>query len=327
MQAGAALLHPCVSAGVPFVVQIQIPACFGDKRSLEAIVQDKRVKVNQIHLQVQDYVHPGDAIIFLHFSGANSMMWQPALPHFRDQYRLILVDLRGHGKSDRPDTGYHIDDMARDVVGVMQHLELERAHIVGSSLGAEVGLSLAANHPEKVISLICEGAVVSESGPYSTWESSEAEFEEHVARQLETMRGSPEATFPSVDALVDHRRELFEKYGWWNEDVEAVERYAAHKVDEGKYVKGFSNRAMASYMQHYFHNRFEDYYARVTCPLLVLLGEDEDEREKVLLEELVGLAAKAEIVQLDGWVHPFGWLLDPRDAIATILRFLADTAR
>ncbi len=146
-------------------------------------MQDMRVKVNQIELQIREYKQEGDAIIFLHFSGANLMMWQRVVPYFQDRYRLILVDLRGHGKSDRPETGYHVDEMARDVVGIMEHLKLERAHIVGSSLGAEVGLSLAANYPEKVISLVCDGALSSEYGPYGTWEGSETDFEEHVAGQ------------------------------------------------------------------------------------------------------------------------------------------------
>ena len=79
---------------------------------------------------------------------------------------LILVDLRGHGKSDKPRTGNHIDQMAKDVAGVMDRLEIDHAHVVGSSLGAEVGLSLAANYPQRVTSLVCDGALYSEYGPY-----------------------------------------------------------------------------------------------------------------------------------------------------------------
>ena len=163
-------------------------------------MKEMLVKVNQIELQINEYEGEGDAIIFLHFSGANLIMWQRAIPYFQDRYRLILVDLRGHGKSDKPETGYHIDEMARDVIGIMQHLKLERAHIVGSSLGAEVGLSLAANDPGKVLSLACDGALSSEFGPYGTWEGSEADFEEHVARELEKMHNAPETTYPFIAA-------------------------------------------------------------------------------------------------------------------------------
>jgi pimeloyl-ACP methyl ester carboxylesterase len=287
-------------------------------------MQEKRVKANHIELQIRDYKHEGDAVIFLHFSGANLMMWQRIIPHFQDHYRLILVDLRGHGKSDKPAAGYHIDEMARDVVGIMQHLDLEFAHIVGSSLGAEVGLSLAANYPERVISLVCDGALSSEYGPYGLWEGSEGEFEEHVARQLDNMRSKPDTIYPSVDALVGVSRESLDGIGWWNEYVEAVERYDAHEVEGGKYTRSFNRRAMADYMQHYFHCRFEDYYIRVKCPVLMLPGADvlENEREKAVMQGLRALAPQAQIVEVSGWEHPYGWLLDPQGISQAVLDFL-----
>ncbi|MCP4418111.1 MAG: alpha/beta hydrolase [Chloroflexi bacterium] len=290
-------------------------------------MQEIRVKVNQIELQMQDYEQDGDAIIFLHFSGANLMMWQRIVPYFQDRYRLILVDLRGHGKSDKPAAGYHMDEMAQDVIGIMQHLNLEQAHIVGSSLGAEVGLSIAANYPEKVISLVCDGALSNEYGPYGTWEGSEAEFEEHVADQLEKIRNTPGTIFPSVEARVDDRRELFEKYGWWNEYLEAMERYGTHKVGEGKFTKSFGKQAMESYMNHYFQYRFEDYYSKVKCPVLMLAEKDgEDERETAVMKGLSALAEKAKIVEVNGWAHPYCWFLNPEDASQAILKFLSHTA-
>jgi len=285
-------------------------------------MQARRIRTNHIALQIQDYPHPGEAIIFLHFSGTNLMMWPRALPYFQERYRIILVDLRGHGKSDRPPAGYHIDEMARDVLGVMQSLGLEQAHIVGSSLGAEVGLSLAANYPEKVRSLVCEGALCSEYGPYSAWEGTQEEFEAHVARELAQMQATPEPTVPSIEALVENRRQVFEKYGWWNDDVEAAVRYGAYQAADGQYTKGFAKQAMLSYMQSYFHCRFEDYYPKVQCPLLILLGELENPREMAAIESLCALAAQGQITVLPGWEHPYGWLLDPQPACQAVLKFL-----
>lgn len=287
-----------------------------------------RLKANQIELQIREYEQGGEAIIFLHFSGANLMMWQRIIPYFQGAYHLILLDLRGHGKSDKPGTGYHMDGMARDVIGMMQHLKLERAHIVGSSLGAEVGLSMAANYPEMVTSLICDGALSSEFGPYGIWEGSETDFEAHAARQLERMHNTPEKIFPSLDALVDNSREVLEKYGWWNEYIEAMERYGAYQQDKGKFTQSFRKPARENYMQHYFHYRFEDYYRKVKCPLLMLPGEDllENEREKSAMQGLAALAGHAEIVEVNGWMHPYGWLLDPEGACKAILKFLGDTS-
>jgi pimeloyl-ACP methyl ester carboxylesterase len=217
-----------------------------------------------------------------------------------------------------------MDDMARDVVGMMEELHLNQAHIVGSSLGAEVGLSLAANYPAKVTSLVCDGALASEYGPYGTWEGSQAEFDEHVTQVLEKMHDRPEATFPSVEALVENGRAGLEEIGWWNADVEAMERYGALKLGEGKYARAFRKYAREDYMQHYFHYRLEDYYRRVQCPVLMLPGEDvfENEAEKTAMEGLSTLVPKAQIAVVGGWQHPYGWMIDPRGVCLEILKFL-----
>jgi 2-succinyl-6-hydroxy-2,4-cyclohexadiene-1-carboxylate synthase len=201
---------------------------------------DLRLKVNQLELQVCEIPGKGDALIFLHFSGANLMMWSRATPYFQNCYRLILVDLRGHGLSAKPETGYHMDTLADDILGVMETLHIERAHLVGSSLGAEVGLSLAANHPERTLSLVCDGALSSEFGPYSAWEGSHDEYESYVANQLAKLRTSPDTIYPSLDALVEASRKSLSEIGWWNEAVEAMERYGAVQVGEGEYTQSFT---------------------------------------------------------------------------------------
>lgn len=289
-------------------------------------MNEKRIPVNQIELQIRDYAQDGEAIIFLHFGGANLMMWQRVIPFFQDQYRLILVDLRGHGKSNKPETGYHIDTMSSDVAGMMQQLNLKQAHIVGSSLGAEVGLSLAANYPKKVISLVCDGALESEYGPYSTWEGTKAEFEAHVAEQLDKMRSNPVTFFPSVAAYVDSRRAIFEEIGWWNDYVEVMESYNASQAVDGTYTKAFGKQSMINYMEYYFHYRFEDYYSRVICPVLMLPDADvlEDERETAVMQALQALSPQTEIATVSNWNHPYGWLLDPDSACQAVLTFLEE---
>ena len=290
-------------------------------------MQDLRVNVGNIELQIREYEREGAAVIFLHFGGGNLMMWQRTVPYFQNHYRLILIDLRDHGKSDKPQTDGHIDTMARDVVGVMEHLKLEQTHIIGSSLGAEVGLSVAANYPEKVISLVCEGALSSEYGPYSVWDGTEAEFKEYAAGEVEKVRNKPVQVFTSIDAFIESRKKIFEQDGSWNEYVEAFQRYDAFEASEGRFTRSWQNLAMAKYFEHYFECRFEDYYRRVKCPVLMLPGEDDmkDERTKSAMTGLSKLAANAKIAAVPGWDHPYGWLLvDPEPTSKVILEFLAD---
>jgi pimeloyl-ACP methyl ester carboxylesterase len=292
-------------------------------------VKELRVGTNGIELQVRDYEHAGDTVVFLHFSGANLMMWERALPHFLDRYRVLLVDLRGHGKSDAPESGYPMDEMARDIIGVMHQLGIGRAHVVGSSMGAEVGLAMAANHADRVDSLACDGALYSECGPYGAWEGTEDGYRDHVARLLEKLRAAPGAVFPSVDALVNAGRAALEPIGWWNADVEAMERYGAHRVDDGTWRKRFAKPGRLDYMEQYYRYRLEDCFRRITCPLLMLPERDdlENARVKAAMEGLRSLAANARIEVVDGWVHPYGWLLDPGNMCRAVLRFLAESAR
>jgi pimeloyl-ACP methyl ester carboxylesterase len=292
----------------------------------EVIMQRPRIKVGEIELQVQDYEKDGEAIVFLHFGGGNLMMWQPVVPYFQLQYRLVLIDLRGHGRSDKPQVGYHIDDMARDVVGVMQGLQLERAHIVGSSLGAEVGLSLAAHDPQKVLSLVCDGALSSEYGPYGVWQGSEASFKEYVEGVMQGMRSAPEKLFPSVEAFIEHARLAFEKSGWWNDSFAGLYRYDACRTGDGQYSRSWSKPAQLEYMQFYFAARFEDYYRQVQCPLLMVpsAADFEDEHQLSAMTGLSRLANRATIVPVPGWIHPYGWLLDPADMCKVVLDFVGN---
>jgi len=287
-------------------------------------MRDLRVRSGTIELQVRAYELAGPPIIFLHFGGGNLMMWQRAIPYFQDHYHLILVDLRDHGKSDKPQADDHIDQMARDVVGVMDHLQLERAHIIGSSLGAEVGLSLAANYPGRVRSLVCDGALNSEFGPYGTWDGSEAEFKEYVTGYLEKLHNRPKKVFPSVAALVEDSKRSFEEDGCWNQFLEAFYTYNAYEREDGQFVHSWQRGAVEKYMASYFYYRFEDYYCRVQCPVLLAAGEEEfdEERVKMAAQAFARLAPEGELVVVPGWSHPFGWLIDPEQMCKVILAFL-----
>ncbi len=287
-------------------------------------MKNLRVKVNGIELQVHDYEHAGEAIIFLHFGGGNLMMWQRAIPYFQPEYRLVLVDLRGHGKSDRPETGHRIDEMAWDVAVLMEQLELRHAHVIGSSLGAEVGLSLAAHAPAKVLSLACDGALYSEYGPYGIWERSKAEFREYVTATLEKMRNAPEQSFPSIEAFVDAKRHALGE--WWNDSVDALVRYDARLLGAGYFGSAWGKAAKLDYMQSYFACQFEVYYRQVKCPLLMLSDEEDQQNERMAaaMQGLCRLTPQGRIVTVPGWIHPYGWLLDPDGICKTILEFLAE---
>jgi hypothetical protein len=82
---------------------------------------------------------------------------------------------------------------------------------------------------------------------------------------------------------------------------------------------------MEEYLEHYYATRFEDYYRQVKCPVLMLPGEEEllNERIRIAMKELSGLSPGAKIEIIPGWVHPYGWLLNPGEVSKVVLESLA----
>jgi len=112
----------------------------------------KYCSVNNIKLCYQD-VGNGETIIFLHGLGSNSTDWQQQIDCFSQNYRVIAIDCRGHGRSDKPDGKYTIPLFADDMVQLFSHLKIDSFHLVGFSMGGMVAFQIAVDNPQKVKTL------------------------------------------------------------------------------------------------------------------------------------------------------------------------------
>jgi pimeloyl-ACP methyl ester carboxylesterase len=103
----------------------------------------------------------GPPVVLIHgYTASGDMNWRlPAVISLLSKnYRVITLDNRGHGKSDKPrDVEQYGPKMAEDVVRVMDHLDLESAHLVGYSMGGMITLKLLAMHPDRVRSAVIGG--------------------------------------------------------------------------------------------------------------------------------------------------------------------------
>jgi pimeloyl-ACP methyl ester carboxylesterase len=106
----------------------------------------------------------GLPVVLLHGGLANSNYWGNQVPVLAQNYQVIVIDSRGHGRSTRSAAPYGYELMASDVLGVMDKLNLQKAAIVGWSDGAIIGLSLAMNHPDRVARLFAFAANSDPSG-------------------------------------------------------------------------------------------------------------------------------------------------------------------
>lgn len=100
----------------------------------------------------------GQPVILLHGALANSNYWGLQVPVLAQHYRVIVMDTRGHGRSQSTNQVYSYDLMASDVVKLMDYLKIKKAAIVGWSDGAIVGLTIAINYPDRLSKLFAFGA-------------------------------------------------------------------------------------------------------------------------------------------------------------------------
>jgi len=129
----------------------------------------------------------GEPVILVHgFANPANLQWRRTgrIGALSKDYRIIALDNRGHGRSGKPhDPEQYGTQMAEDLVRLMDHLDIEKAHIVGYSMGGFITLKMVTSHPDRVLSAAACGA-----GWLQPTEENR-EFGETVARAIENRTG------------------------------------------------------------------------------------------------------------------------------------------
>jgi pimeloyl-ACP methyl ester carboxylesterase len=117
--------------------------------------QDRYITVGRVNTR---YWVEGDGdspVVLIHGIGGYVEYWLPSLGALSGQHRVYALDMLGHGRTGKsPDASYEIGDLARFVRDFMEALEIERAHVVGHSLGGAIATRLALMYPEAVKKLV-----------------------------------------------------------------------------------------------------------------------------------------------------------------------------
>jgi len=123
----------------------------------------QRIRVaDDLGLEVATAGRPGaPPVVLIHGNGPNCRQFAPQFATLADRYRLIAPSLRGHGRSDMPSEptveDFTMARLAGDVLAVLDHLAVERAHLVGNSVGGLIGFELAATAPERLATMTTFG--------------------------------------------------------------------------------------------------------------------------------------------------------------------------
>lgn len=282
----------CQSLVALFVVCSLVPKAVD---AAEGVFDSNGVKIRYVT------AGKGEAVVLIHGWMSDSGMWgqldtNPAAKEFQ----LIALDLRGHGKSDKPhDAAKYDAEVAEDVIRLLDHLKIEKAHLVGYSSGSFVAGKVAATHPERVRSVVF-GAQAPVIGEVKDSDFSEVELFAKLVDEGKDLGAYILGVFPKESKLTDEQAKAIAQVAYAGKDVKA---FAAAG-------RGYRKLAVTA----------ED-LKRCTAPMLFIHGGDESDHVKGKVTAARKALGRGELKVVDGGNH-MTTLTMPEfgDSIKTFLR-------
>lgn len=132
-----------------------------ERADFEGRYLERRVDVGDVTIAFTEWNPTAPtAVLMIHGFNVQGHTWDPIANELAEDYRVIVPDLRGHGRSSWAVDGYFVSNFVADLIGLLDDLGIRQCHVVGHSLGARIALGLAGSHPERVRRL-----VLSDNGP------------------------------------------------------------------------------------------------------------------------------------------------------------------
>jgi len=156
----------------------------------------------------------GPWLVLVHGFSQNLEIWQPQVDRLADSFRLLRIDLRGHGGSVARHGGYGPVEYAGDILGVLDALNIGATHYWGTHTGAGVGLFLAAQHPERIATLVLDGAVIpGEAQPtVDVWQANAREIAGRDGVEAAVQHWFEESPFFSTTHRPDEHRAIIDRF-------------------------------------------------------------------------------------------------------------------
>jgi pimeloyl-ACP methyl ester carboxylesterase len=240
----------------------------------------------------------GDPVVLVPATGFSCDVWKEPyqLPALAENHKVIIFDQRGTGRSTHYAGVYTIEQMAQDVIALLEFLEVGPAHLVGHSMGGRIGLSIALDSPGSLKSLVLAATGSGAAG-----------------------RGGGRAAVPGfpyevLEALVERGFDEFLRHDICDTDLYFSDGYRAAHPDK---VQEFFDRVLGTiaprpqYVRHVIaRHTFEATHRLVdiTVPTLVVVGtgdttEHDHVKQSAALRDIPG----SEFLLLEGQSHAFFW--------------------
>ncbi|APC15429.1 3-oxoadipate enol-lactonase [Pseudomonas frederiksbergensis] len=247
-------------------------------------------------LHYEEYGH-GTPLLLVHGLGSSTLDWEKQIPELSTRYRVIIPDVRGHGRSDKPRERYSIASFSADLVALIEYLNLGPTHLVGLSMGGMIGFQLAVDQPSLLKSLCIVNSApevkVRTADDYWQWFKRWSLMRILSLRTIGTALGGK--LFPKPEQA-DLRHKMAERWA---------------KNDKRAYLASFN--AIVGW-------GVQERLAKVTCPTLII-SADRDYTPVALKEAYVKLLPDARLVVIEDSRHATP-LDQPHRFNQTLLEFL-----
>ena len=209
-------------------------------------------------------VGQGTPILFVHEFASDWRGWEPQLREFGKRHRCITYSARGYTPSDVPaDAGaYTYEHVMRDAVAVLDHLKIDKAHLIGLSMGGYTSLQVALNHPERVRSMVLAGTGSGSERWYT------ADFHKHSQALGDTFERDGAAAVAKTYGMGASRVPFLLKDPRGFEEF--TQRLAEHDAKgSANTSRGFQGGRPSLY-------DFEGRIRRLETPALIVVGDGDD---------------------------------------------------
>ena len=219
----------------------------------------------------------GTPLVFIHAFPLSKTMWQPQVDALQDTYRVITIDLGGHGESDLVPWNDSLDGYAKNVIGLLDHLKIAQAVFVGLSMGGYTLFSIYRLYPNRVKAMILadtRAQADTEEGKAGRQSMAEVAFNDGAPAIADMML--PKLLAP---ATIEHHPEI----------VEQVRQMILQTPKAGIVVDLVAMTARPD---------STDLLSAISCPTLVLVGEDDQATPVAESEYMAKRIPKATLVTI-----------------------------
>ena len=247
---------------------------------------DGFVDLHGLSFHYRDWGGRGEPLLLLHGLASNSRIWDLTAPLLARRFRVLALDQRGHGLSDKPDEGYDFQSVTSDLQAFIQALGLERPGLVGHSWGANVALQFAVDQPDAAswLVLVDGGFLEISAFPDMTWE-----------RALEMMSPPPLAGL-KLEAFLQGARNWPGLAEVWSDEVQEIV-LANFRIDEDKTIHPHLSRENhLKILRSLWEQKPSALWPGLRCPALLIPAarDHQDPRNAIWMEQKQKAVALAE---------------------------------